>query len=527
MRRVSASPATLATAVVLVAALVVIAWNPTRIGHDQAACLQAGDLLRGGAVLYVDVIDLNPPLIYYLYIIPAALARAVHAPLVVTFILMVWMLSAASALAARRMLAACAPRPHADLLAFSIAAMSLFVMARNDYGEREHLFVLAFLPYLALRFRRYNGADAGTAAAVAAGLCAGIATSLKPHFVVVALAPEIYAALRRRSLRALRTPEFIAFAVTGVAYAAHFALLPVPMRDAWFGRFLPLVVAGYRAYNAPFSWMVTGEAAEWVPPLAAALLVWFGARRLRAHEWGRWLSVAVVAGLFSFFIQQKGWPYHAIPAQAAMAALIAYLVAEIRAPARFPRQAVAWALAAVLTAETVTAAAFALQMRHAARLARMEQRLGLAHAIVAHSRPHEPVLVFATTAALGYPLLTQFDRAAGSRYLFSFPLAMLYEGVTAPPGRPFPYLLDDLWRRREEARFRADMAEDIRVRRPRLVLVATPEMCQACPAGFSLDEYLARWGFFDGAMRGYTIVERLGNATVWARDEPGAAAPTR
>jgi len=86
---------------VATAELLILAWQPTRINHDAAMYLQAGDLLRSGTRLYVDVIDLNPPLIFYASRGIATVARAVHAPLIPFFLFVTWATSVVSMLATR------------------------------------------------------------------------------------------------------------------------------------------------------------------------------------------------------------------------------------------------------------------------------------------------------------------------------------------------------------------------------------------------------------------------------------------
>ena len=75
MRALSQTGARLAAITILMAVLLGILNAPARINHDNAMYLAMGEGLLRGEVPYVDLIDLNPPLIVYLNTIPAAAAR--------------------------------------------------------------------------------------------------------------------------------------------------------------------------------------------------------------------------------------------------------------------------------------------------------------------------------------------------------------------------------------------------------------------------------------------------------------------
>ncbi|MBP9094913.1 hypothetical protein KBI23_28090, partial [bacterium] len=57
------------TSVALLAVLFVISIHPMRIGFDQAKYMIMADMLWHDKTLYVDIIDLNPPLICYISLI--------------------------------------------------------------------------------------------------------------------------------------------------------------------------------------------------------------------------------------------------------------------------------------------------------------------------------------------------------------------------------------------------------------------------------------------------------------------------
>jgi len=515
----------LAIAACLLQPLGIILRNPIQINHDAAACLVAGAQILAGKILYVDIVDTNPPLIYYLHVVPAAIARWLGTPLVLTFMLLVWLATVASTLATWRLCRLAFRRAEvtAASVALSVALSSAVLMYFNDYGQREHLFALAFLPYLSLRACRVAAVRVGAGGAVSCGILAGLAACIKPHFVALWLGVEVYLSAAVRPRRSLFAPEIVAFVATGLVYAIHFALLPPSMRDAWFGRWLPLIVRGYRAYEQPIAWLAPDHVLVWLPAVVS-LAIFNDPRRGPEHVFVKALIVTAIGGLVAFAIQRKDWMYQTIPVTIAVAAIAGWVIGQtvdslrsrmaVRLRARL-QSAMCAALAAVLAAEAWWTLSHVRSPDEALREAASGQELAREFAL--NSRPGDAVLVIATSVAVAYPSMAQFERVPGSRFMFSFPLPMLYFEA-ARDGAAFSYELPAGWRRDEEARFRRELQDDIVDRRPSLILVGTPRACQACPRGFNLDDYLARSGFRDSAMRGYRFVETGTWASIYVRN---------
>ena len=115
------------------------------INHDVAAVLNFSGRWLQGERLYVDLIDVNPPLIFVLNIIPAALAEILPLTAVQCFILCVLLLMLGAAMLTLRVLAALRLAPL--LRHVTQAAMALTLLgAGYDFGQREHLMLIMALP---------------------------------------------------------------------------------------------------------------------------------------------------------------------------------------------------------------------------------------------------------------------------------------------------------------------------------------------------------------------------------------------
>jgi hypothetical protein len=504
--------------------LCLILRNPLTIGADCALNLQYGQLLVEGKAPYVDFIDTNPPLIMYLNAAPVLLARVASLPLVPVFNLLVWALTVASALGTRALL-----RPTADkngavafeigVLTFSFASLALW--RRLEFGQREHLFILAYLPFLAARLRRVHAAGLPAAAGLAVGFAAGVAACLKPHFVAMALAPEAYRALRNHRWRELAAPETGGFLFAGAAYALHFLFLPQAVQTGLFGRWAPLLAARYDAFAFPLA-TVLRHGVVW--PGAAACAIVFAltiGRRGPTTDFVRSLGVAAFVGAIGYLLQRKGWAYQNIPAVVAgSCAVAAFLGMSIGArvvpwfaAARGVRPA-AFAAAAALNAVLLAAAAWP------GPAARGQLPQSPIAQIIERDSPERGAVVFiATDVEYQYPILTLLNRRPGSRYLWSFPIPMFRCRGQLDPDGAVPQRRDDL--PAAERRFLGELGDDILRNRPYLVFVETDRYCLGCPQGFSIPNYLAKVGFTETYLAPYRLLAVLDGLIVYARRGSG------
>ncbi|MBA2932865.1 hypothetical protein HZF05_02025 [Sphingomonas sp. CGMCC 1.13654] len=230
----AASDATPARAVLRWAPALLIAfaavWRQatTFLDCDVSWLLTVCDHLLDGQRLYVDIIETNPPASVWLYLPGAALARAIGAtPELVTAI---WVFALGAGVIAfgasmfRRREASRASDLRTMPFAVALAAFCFLLLPGYSFAQREHVAALLLLPWLAMFAARMEDRDTGRLAPTLAGIGAGIAMAVKPHFVLAVAPPLIFAAWRRRSIRALFGVEAWIAAGVVIAYGAAAAL---------------------------------------------------------------------------------------------------------------------------------------------------------------------------------------------------------------------------------------------------------------------------------------------------------------
>ncbi len=517
----------------LLVLLATVLADPLHVNRDCGALLFAGRMLLEGRLPFVDYYDLNPPLIDYVLTVPALAARLVPLPLPLVFNLMVVALVGLSWRLTRRALRGSGLTSESTASVAALTPLALSILSRDDawgrmeFGQREHLFFLLAMPYLVARWRRWEGQPPGMGFAVGIGAAAGVFGSLKPVFLATLAAPEALWLILHRDRRRLVGPETVALAAVVAAYGAHFAVLPLAVRDAFFHRWLPLIAHGYAAYDAPLAGLLTHRGV--VVTLGAAALPLLVRPRSASPGWRLALpfSCVTAAAAAGFVAQHKGWPYHLLPAIGGAIAVVFVLLAESTEAGRRLRAtpaARAAALGALALAGLLCAVAGALLVRYGAA-----PRLSTAYHVVIASRsePGDAILFLDTDILPQHPTLLELGRRPGSRYYGNlFTLPMLYRGArTTAAG--FPYHLGAAMPE-EERRLLNELAEDVRRFAPRIVFIPTgPAM--ALPPGFSILQWLNATGWTARALAAYAPLAQVGNHLMFVRraDLPAAVPAAR
>ncbi|MDE2517288.1 MAG: hypothetical protein KGL12_14770 [Rhodospirillales bacterium] len=279
--------------------------------HDVAAVLQFSQRWLDGARLYRDLLDVNPPLIFVLNLLPAMLARtgligALWAVRLCVFALgvLAWRLSWR---VRDRAGEGAAGRAFHDIL-----PGLLLLCAGYDFAQREHLMLIAALPYLFAAARRAAGQAVPRGALAGAVILAALGFALKPYFLGIPALVEAWVLCRRPdgARAGLIDPVPWAMAAIWAAYLAAIAIfLPA------YGALLHLVFRLYVPRGLSLEQTLTGSRMGAVECFLAALsivLVW-RIRRIRRASLLAVFWLAAIGALASAIVQHKGWSYHVVP----------------------------------------------------------------------------------------------------------------------------------------------------------------------------------------------------------------------
>ncbi len=307
---------------VCVAAVILRAALPFNV--DVSWWLIVGERVFDGQRLYLDILETNPPMAGIVYFIAVALGRLIGLRAEIVTLVLIFCLIAASLALTWRLLRGSDIAGRIASTPLAVWALVLLgILPMYDFGQREHLALLFLLPALAVLIRRANAETVSRAAIVVAGLSAAITMCFKPYFALGVGAAIIAAAMYARQWRIVLAPENWIAGVLVVAYAL-WVYVAFP---AYFAVIYPMVGDVYLLLTA--SWLalaLSGATTLWLVAVFAALLL----HRRRSADPALVVLLAASFGFaVAFFVQRKGWGYHAYPMVALALMSLGYAVATI------------------------------------------------------------------------------------------------------------------------------------------------------------------------------------------------------
>lgn len=496
------------------------------LNHDSAMFLYCGRLIVQGAVPYIDFVEVNPPLVMYLSAIPAWFTPSADL-LIYTFNTFSTILFIYCLIGMDKSLKDYHKNISVTLRGLLVGVFIVFtywllVTAEVNYGQREHLFLMFYLPYFFLRIGRFDGAKIGPKLGILFGLAAGLGACLKPHFVFVLLFIEGFLVLSRRKIRPLVSPEFIAVVIFGLAYGFHFLLLPSEMRDALFERWIPMIVSGYGAYDVPLVQFLGSPAIYVALVLVGACSTFTAKSNLPGRNLVGPVSALTIASILAYLTQRKGWSYHQIPFLYG-AAILGLFVCLNLFPKRLRKPFAAiegqekMSKVHVWTSILSFAFIFLLPLTfisfHPSHTERTRNPINfmLSNLFLTEDLRSEvpfdpgaardPVLIISTSVAEVFPRVVDLDLEIASRYLWTFPIALLYaDAPDYPEGFPY-HPMDES--PPEELQFLQELGDDIVNNEPKVIVIDYAGQAQGCPVGFNPADYLRVNGFVERYMTNY------------------------
>jgi hypothetical protein len=296
----------LAVALLLVVAAGALLWNAGMV-NDVAWQLWVARQLAHGVTLYTDIVEVNPPLWFWAAIPVVDLAQLLGVSSYHVLIPSVLALDIIALLLVRRL---CRDLQSGVLIVLGFPVVTLLAFL-DVFGQREHLTLIAIVPYLVLVARRGEGLAASRTIAILCGVLAAFGIALKPYFLLVPVVLEILLLVRARRLPF--KPENIALGGALVAYALSVLLFASP----YVRTIIPMAFV-YYGYDQPILYQLHQP----VVTMACLLLL-----SLPLYGWpnssiARAALIAGLAFLAAYFLQGKGWRYHAVPAMGCFALAI-------------------------------------------------------------------------------------------------------------------------------------------------------------------------------------------------------------
>lgn len=310
--------------------------HPLYMGWDPGLHLNAAQLILQGKVPYVDMMDVNPPLVWYIDMIPAFWSSAFHIPAPQAFTLFLACVILYSASACYYLFFHCAENKKATdtatYIAFIVGLIYFNFLLRHDFGQRETIFVLYYLPFFVLRWLCWNGqAPKKKWISIVIGIIGGMGICLKPYFLIPALCVELYFLLNKnafdfKSYKHFISPDALGAVGAALAYVLHFFLMPQAMRENYFGFVVPAFMLGYNYWDVSLGNSFSSPDKRevfWLMVITSA----FALSLRRTSSLIEPLVIFAITSNIVYLMQFKGWAYHDQPVLAG-SLILAFVLAS-------------------------------------------------------------------------------------------------------------------------------------------------------------------------------------------------------
>lgn len=423
-------------------------YSQFHLSHDNSWYLIATRRYMDGATLYVDIIELNPPLAFYLTIPGLALADFAGLSDKVGYVAYVSFLATISNLWAASIVARSAIGALQKSVLLVSAPLITLLLPISEFGQREHLLIIFTLPYF-YSAALSKGIRISLAERTGIGLFAVLGFALKPYFYAAALTVTLAKAWQERSFRPVFSASNIAIAVMTMFYLAFILLA----HREYVDDIVPLATAVYHSYGFPL-WKRLAQPAF----LAMPVILLFLASKDRKTNQAAQIFIAAAAGfVLSYFLQFKGWNYQILPSAAYLFLAIAVLSASNRSVLRKRityTVAVMIAMIGTLGQQVIRGPYQSATLKHFAPYVEEEGT---------------PILVLSSNLSASFPFVNEVDGVWASR----FPAQWIVPGAIAAKSdidcESEPEVCASYDRVMDEAR--SMMIEDFRRYQPELVFV--------------------------------------------------------
>lgn len=494
--------------------LLCITIQPLRIHHDAAILLETGQLLWEGQMPYIDFIELDPPMIMYFNAIPAGIANLISLNPIPVLLIFVTIMTFWCAIALKNILIkANLNIKDQDAYSLSIALLifSLWVYKNNDFGQRDYLFIITFIPYLSSRYVRNESGYLSKFNAITAGVLCGICASFKQYYILVLITPEIYYFFKKKSFNQIFSYETISLALVMLIYLLHFFFLPTLMTKTYFSRWAPLLIHNYDTYDATFSdiWHFHKYSIAFLIVLSVSSIIFIKFYKTEIKKFLPLLFFTFISCFSIYFIQHKGFSYQLIPAFGILAMMLGIAFIEIFAffeSITYFRKSIYFLICITLFVFII------FHIKPKKYLSPFEQT------ILKYSKKNDRILFITTSINVAYPIIVQLDRLPGSRYLSSFPIAFFVKkesGEKISSYKNWDQLPEN------QKQFIEELLSDVNKFHPKIIFIDNNLGCQGCPKNFIIYPYLEHLGFINQILKNYTKVSSVNGYVIFVLSNQG------
>jgi len=278
------------------------------LNHDTAWYLVATQKWLDGARLYTDIIEVNPPWGFY-WTVPAIwLSKLTALDKQLSFLVFIGFLSAISFLSVWDSIKRIPDLTITRKIVYAeLVVIGVFWFTTPQVGQREHILILCFLPYVFNVFAEAHGVSFSKKRRIILAVLALSGIMLKPYFVMFPLAVSIYEAVAARSFRPVIKLENWIIGIGCLLYVL-FVYLAHP---EYFTFLLPIAFTVYGAVGGTVDQVLSALPVVVILWLLITIFLWLFEKNQQKGV--ALFAITALGGAASFYLQFTGFEYHTYP----------------------------------------------------------------------------------------------------------------------------------------------------------------------------------------------------------------------
>ena len=508
--------------------LLPLAWAAVYLlppaNFDSSLILEVSQRWLDGERLYVDLIDVNPPLIFVLNLIPALLAKITGLSGPMLMVLCILTLIAVSIWLSVKVLPAALHNGDriVRMMLPPLILFALLIFPGEMFSQREHLMLVMLFPYALLASARVANIPVPTGRRLTIAILAAIGFALKPHFLVIPALIELYVLSRRGFKRwAGGVVPWTMALLMAVYLVAAFVWTP-----EYFSQVLPLVISTYSKVGGatPMTVLLGNQLG---PALLVMIPLSVAAYLAKLPDLIRMMALATIGAALSGLLQDKGWPYHLLPAQALTYVLVGLTIttaldrlmasnkgAAIHNEPPAAARAIAGAMLLLFIAVTIN-----MRPTFYDQWGFSQSPAGQLLQVVRPNAEGRYVLILSPGVYPHFPMLNYAHAKLGLRFQTIWPLQGSYEDCVGDGPR---YHTREQMPDAEKILDDAVVADFAKYQPPLVIIDKVPGIKFCGGKDFDLIEYFSRQPGFVAEMAHYDLLTQFDRYTIFKRRPDGA-----
>lgn len=276
---------------------------------DVSYLLYTAEQLFSGKSYGKEIFETNPPMILYLYAPAIFLAKWSSISALIWVQLYIFTLSLISFGLCYRLSSKIFSNTNVHYIFMGGVLFTLLLLPVDQFGQREHLFIIFLLPYLLASACILQQKNLHPLLLSTISLAAGLVFCLKPYFIFIFIFLNGYIAWTEKSIwRCICLPSMIISLIMIVYLTSTYVLFP-----GYFDVVLPLVNQFYFK-GIRQSWIMIATNSLFLMNVASLMTYFIFRKQDRYPMLGDILALALLGAMLAYLIPRAPWFYHVIPA---------------------------------------------------------------------------------------------------------------------------------------------------------------------------------------------------------------------